>query len=623
VRFLILFLSLVVFAQEGRAQGDLGVRRSHGFTVLGEPALPANFKAFPYVNVNAPKGGSVNLAAIGTFDSFNPFILRGTAEAHGGGPWLVLPGGSGSGSSVGHLWETLLTSSADEIATGYCHLCESIEVPADKTWVTFNLRPEAKFSDGVPVTAEDVAWTYKTLLAQGRPSIRVQMTDVKDVVVEGPLRLRFNFKTSQNRELPLIVGGLPVLPKHYFDGRDFTRPLTDAPIGSGPYRVASFELGRSVIYARDPNWWAKDMPTGRGTNNFDQVRYEYFRDATVAMEAFKAGKADIRSENIAKNWATTYDFPAVRDGAVIKREYKHKLPTGIQGFAMNTRRAVFADPRVRQAVTLAFDFEWMNKNLFYSAYTRTQSYFSNTDLAATGLPSPEELKLLEPFHDSLPAGLLTQPFTLPVTDGSGNNTEQLRDALKLLREAGWQIKDRKLVRADGQPASFTILLDDPSLERVALPYVQNLRKLGFDVQVRTVDPAQFQHLTDDFDFDMTMMIYPGGDIPGSELRDFWSCAGAKSQGSFNIPGICSPAIDAMIEKVIAAEDRDTLRTTARALDRLLLWNWYMVPNWYSQNFHVAYWDRFGDPGIPIREGINFDSWWIDQPKAARNDEARH
>jgi microcin C transport system substrate-binding protein len=622
VRLCILLFSLLILGPGASAQSDQAVRRSHGFTVLGEPELPADFPAFPYVNAHAPKGGSVNLAEIGTFDSFNPFILRGTPDTHSATPWIVLPGGSGSGSSVGHVWESLLTPSADEVATGYGHLAESIETPADKSWVAFNLRAQGKFSDGTPVTAEDVAWTFRTLLEQGRPSMRVQFSDVKDVVVEGPLRVRFNFKTTQNRELPLIVGGLPVLPKHFFEGRDFTRPLTDAPIGSGPYRVTNFELGRSVTFTRDPNWWAVDMPTGRGTNNFDQVRYEYFRDLTVAMEAFKAGKVDIRSENIAKNWATAYDFPAVQNGLVIKHKYSHKLPTGIQGYAMNTRRAVFADPRVRQAVAWVFDFEWTNKNLFYGAYARTLSYFSNTDMAATGLPSPDELALLAPYQDRLPASLLTQPFALPVTDGSGNNTEQLREALKLLRDAGWQVKDRKLLDAKGQPAAFTILLEDPSYERVTLPYVQNLKKLGFDVQVRTVDPAQFQHLTDDFDFDMMLMIYPGGDIPGSELRDYWSCAGAKSQGSFNVPGICDPAIDAMIGKVIAAEDRDTLRTAARALDRLLLWNWYMVPNWHSQDFNIAYWDRFGDPGIPIREGVNFDTWWVDQQKAARTDEAR-
>jgi microcin C transport system substrate-binding protein len=610
----LLLLTHIVWAQD--------VTPRHAFTVLGEPALPPDFKFFPYVNPDAPKGGEINLASIGTFDSFNPFIIRGTADSHGAGAWVILPGGSGSGASVGHLWETLLTASADEVETGYGHLAESIEVPADRTWTAFNLRTEAKFSDGPPVTAEDVAWTFRTLMEQGRPSLRVQMADVKDVVVEGPRRVRFNFKTTQNRELPLLVGGLPVLPKHFFDGRDFTKPLTDAPVGSGPYRIGNFELGRSVTFTRDPNWWAANMPTGRGTNNFERVRIEYFRDATVAMEAFKAGRVDLRSENIAKNWATAYDFPAVRNGAVIKREYTHKLPTGIQGYAMNTRRPMFADPRVRQAVTWLFDFEWTNKNLFYSAYKRTLSYFSNTPNAAEGTPSPEELKLLEPYRASLPSGLLDRRFALPVTDGSGNNSKQLREALDLLRDAGWQVKDRKLLDANGQPAGFTILLEDPSLERVALPYVQNLRKLGFDVKVRTVDPAQFQHLTDDFDFDMIMMIYPGGDIPGAELRDYWSCAGAKSQGSFNVPGICDPAVDAMIEKVIEAQDRQTLRTAAQALDRLLLWNWYMVPNWYSQNFNIAFWDRFGNPEKPIREGFNFDSWWIDKDKATKNDEAR-
>jgi len=599
------------------------VTKRHAFTVLGEPALPSDFTAFPYVNPAAPKGGDVRLAALGTFDGFNPFILRGVADGHGIASWVTLPGGSGSGSSVGHVWESLMTSSADEASTGYGHLAETIETPASKLWVAFNLRPEAKFSDGAPVTAEDVAWTYRTLMEKGRPSLRIQFSDVKDVVVEGPRRVRFNFATNQNRELPLVVGGLPVLPKHFFDGRDFTKPLADAPIGSGPYRVTGFELGRSVTYTRNPDWWAVDKPTGRGTNNFERVRYEYFRDSTVAMEAFKAGRVDLRSENIAKNWATAYDFPAVASGLVIKRVYPHHLPTGIQGYAMNTRRAVFADPRVRQAMALAFDFEWTNKNLFYSAYARTSSYFSNTELAATGLPSADEVKLLEPFRATLPASLLTREFTLPVTDGSGNNREQLKQALDLLREAGWVVKDRKMVDANGQALSFTILLNDPSLERVSLPYVQNLRKLGLDVRVRTVDPAQYQQLTDDFDFDMVMMIYSGGDIPGNELRDYYSCSAAKSKGSNNAPGICDPAIDMLIEKVVTADDRETLRTAGRALDRMLLWNWYMVPNWHSQSFQIAYWDRFSDPGKPIREGFNFDTWWIDAQKAARNDEARH
>ena len=621
---ILLFLSIFgPFNALGQsASSDQPVKRRHGYTVLGEPGLPPDFRAFPYVHVFAPKGGDVTLASIGTFDGFNPFILRGTAAAHGVSSWVTLPGGSGSGSSVGHVWETLMTGSADEVATAYGHLAETIEVPDNRLSVTFNLRSEAKFSDGRPVTAEDVAWTFRTLLEKGRPSFRIQFGDIKDVTVESVSRVRFNFSTDRNRDLPLVMGGLPVLPKHYFEGRDFAKPLSDAPIGSGPYRVTNFELGRSVTYTRNPNWWAADMPTGRGTNNFDRVRYDYYRDALVAMEAFKAGKADIRAENIAKNWASAYEFPAVKSGLVVKREYAHQLPSGIQGYALNTRRPVFADQRVRQAIGWMFDFEWTNKNLFYSAYTRTTSYFSNTDLAATGLPMIEESKLLLPYSTTLPSGLLSRDFAVPVTDGSGNNRDQVRQALELMREAGWSVKERKLVDKVGQQMSITILLDEPSYERVALPYVQNLKKLGIDVHVRTVDPAQYQHLIDEFDFDMAMMIYPGADVPGNELRDYWSCAAANTKGSANIAGICDPAIDMLIDRIISAPDRDTVRASARALDRILLWSWYMVPNWHSQNFHVAYWDRFGELGKPIREGVNFDTWWVDEKKAARVDETR-
>jgi microcin C transport system substrate-binding protein len=624
VRLIPTLLLLAVSCLSAAARAEDGpVTRSGAIAILGTPRMPEGFANFPYVNPDAPKGGSVTLATIGTFDSFNPFILRGTPAFGMISPWVVMPGGSGSGSTVGHIWESLLTSSADEAATGYGHLARTIELPADKMRVTFELRPEATFSDGTPVTAEDVAWTFNTLMAQGRPSFRIQFADVKDVVVESPTRVTFHFKSNENRELPLIVGGVPVLPKHFFEGRDFTRPLTDPPIGSGPYRIASFELGRSITYQRRPDWWAADLPTAKGTNNFDQVRIEYYRDATVAMEAFKGGQSDLRSENISKNWATAYEFPAVRDGQVIKREFTHRLPTGMQGYAMNTRRPVFADARVRQAIGLLFDFEWANKNLFYGAYTRTTSYFSNSPLASTGLPEGDELRLLEPYRAELPPELFTQPFTLPVTDGSGNNREQLRQALDLLRQAGWRVKDRKLVGPQGQPLQFTILLDDPSLERVALPYVQNMQKIGIEANVRTVDPAQFQHLTDDFDFDMTMMIYPQGDIPGNELRDYWSCAASKAQGSNNVAGICDPAIDAMIEKIVAAQDRTTLATAAHALDRILLWRWYLVPNWDSRTFRIAWWDRFGHPDKPLREGFNFDTWWVDPAKAAATDAARN
>ncbi len=618
----IVLLMLASLAATSASADDGPVTRSNAIAILAKPALPADFPYFPYVNPNAPKGGDVTLASIGTFDSFNPFILRGTSTHGMAAPWVVLPGGSGSGSTVGHLWESLLTPSADEAASGYGHIAETIELPANKLWVAFELRPEAKFSDGTPVTAEDVAWTYHTLLEQGRPGFRIEMADVKDVVVESPRRVVFHFKSNENRELPLILGGLPVLPKHFFDGRDFSKPLTDPPIGSGPYRISNFELGRSVTYERRPDWWAANLPTGKGTNNFNHVKIEYFRDSTVALEAFKAGQIDLRSENISKNWATAYDFPAVARGLVIKRDFHHHLPTGMQGFAMNTRRTVFANPLVRQAMAEAFDFEWANKNLFYGSYTRTLSYFSNSPLASSGIPEGDELKLLEPYRKELPPALFTEPFKLPVTDGSGNNREQLRHALALLEQAGWSVKGMKLLDKNGTQMSFTILFDDPSLERVGLPYAQSLQKLGIDVRVRTVDPAQYQHLTDDFDFDMIMMIYPESDIPGNELRGYFTCAASKAQGSFNAPGICDPAVDALVERIVTAQDRGTLTIAAHALDRVLLWRWYLVPNWDSRVFHIAYWDRFGYPDKPIREGINFDSWWVDPAKVAANDVAR-
>jgi microcin C transport system substrate-binding protein len=617
----IVMLLLCLVCAGARAEDD-PVTKSNAIAVLGKPALPPDFPYFPYVNPDAPKGGEVRVAFGGNFDNFNPFILRGTAPLGMLGSWVILPGGSGSGATVGHLWESLLTSSADEAETGYGHLAQTIELPQSKMWVAFDLNPAAKFSDGTPVTAEDVAWTFRTLMAQGRPAMRIQFANVKDVEVTGDRRVVFHFRSNENREMPLLVGGLPVLPKHFFEGRDFSRPLTDSPIGSGPYRIASFDMGRDVVFERNPDWWARDLPTGKGTNNFDRVRVDYYRDLTVSMEAFKGGQVDLRSENTAARWATFYDFPAVQQGLVIKRNFRHHLPTGLQGWAMNTRRKVFADPLVRNALGLVYDFEWANKNLFYGDYTRTNSYFDNSDLASSGIPQGDELKLLEPFRQELPPDLFTQPFTLPVTDGSGNNREQSIQALKLMAQAGWHVKDRKLVDADGQQMTFTILLDDPSYERVALPYVDDIKRLGIDVRVRTVDPAQYQHVTDDFDFDMTMYIYSESDVPGNELRDYFSCASAKAVGSANMPGICDPAVDAMVEKVVTAQDRPTLLTAAHALDRVLLWRWYMVPEYSNQKFRVAWWNRFGFPDKPIREGVNFDTWWVDAAKAAATDAAR-
>ena len=594
----------------------------HALTILGTPALPPDFHHFPYVNPDAPKGGEVVFGQVGSFDGFNPFILRGNPAIGTGAIWQPGVGGTGSGAAGSHVWETLMIGSADEVSTAYGHLAKSIDLAPDGLSVAFEIRPEAKFNDGHPVTAEDVVWTFNTLMEKGRPSMRVAYADVQDAVAEGERRVVFHFKSNQNRELPLMVGGLPILPKHWWATRDFTKPLTEPPLGSGPYRVETFELGRTVTYVRNPDWWARDMPTGRGVFNFDKVRIEYFRDPTVLFQAFKAGQIDYRQENISKQWATAYDFPAVERGLVRKEEIEHKLPIGIQGWIFNTRRPQFKDARVREALGQVFDFEWMNKNLFFGVYQRTHSYFGNTDSEAKALPDAAEQALLAPFKDQIPPATFTEPFQLAATDSSGNNREGLRRALDLLKSAGWTIKDRKLVGPDGKPMTFTILLNDPTLERIAIPYQQWLQRLGADVQIRTVDSAQFVKLTDDFDFDMTTMIYPGDELPGNDLRDNFSCIGAKTEGSGNVAGVCDKALDSLIETAINARDRPTLAAATRAMDRLLLRAWYMVPNWHDTKFKVATWNRFGRPTTPVRAGFVLDSWWIDPALATKTDAAR-
>jgi microcin C transport system substrate-binding protein len=460
------------------------------------------------------------------------------------------------------------------------------------------------------------------LRTSGRPFYRAYYADIDKAVAESPGRIVFRFKTNKNRELPLILGEMPVLPKHWWQGREFDKPLTDPPLGSGPYQVDHYDFGRSIAYRRVPEYWGKDLPTTRGLNNFDVIRTEYFRDATVAFEAFKAGQIDFREENIAKQWATGYEFPAVKRGLVKKEVLRHHLPTGMQGFAMNTRRDIFKDRRVRQAMDLVFDFEWCNANLFYNAYTRTNSYYSNSDLACSAIPQGDELQLLEPFRDKLPPEVFTTEFKLPVTDGSGNNRENLRAALKLLKEAGWEVKERKLVNENGNPFSFEILLNQPAFERVALPYVQWLSHLGVDARVRTVDPAQYQRLMDEFQFDMTVVLLAESDSPGNEQVNYWTSSSAKQPGSENLMGAADPVVDALVAQLILAPDRASLVTIAHALDRVLLWSWYVVPHWHLQSVRVAYWDRFGRPDKPVRTGVAFDAWWIEPKLAGPTDNAR-
>jgi microcin C transport system substrate-binding protein len=582
------------------------VVRTHALSLLSAPSLPADFPHWPWANPDARKGGEVVLTRLGSFDSFNPFILRGTAD-----------------SGVLSIYDTLMAANPDEATAEYGLLAETVELPADRRGVTFELRESARWHDGRPVTAEDVIFTFNALRTQGRPFYRAYWADVTEVVAETPRRVTFRFRDAGNRELAQILGDLPVMPKHWWEGRDFARPSMDVPLGSGPYRLERFAPHRSTVYSRVADYWARDLGVRRGLNNFDTLRYEYFRDTTVAFEAFKAGQVDFRTENVARDWATGYDFPAVRQGLVKKEEIAHQIPTGMQCFAVNLRRPMFQDARVRRALIEVFDFEWMNANLFYDAYTRTASYFSNSDFAARGLPEGRELAILENFRGRIPDSVFTEEYRLPVTDGSGNNRAGARRALGLLRQAGWTVRERRLVNARGQPFEFEILLQGATFERVALPYVQWLERIGVTARVRTVDPAQYQVRIDAFDFDMTVDGQGQGFSPGNEQRDYWTTAKARENGSQNVAGIADPAIDEIVELVIAAPDYAELVARTRALDRVLLHNNFVIPHWHSRTFRIAFWNKFGQPERNPRFGLGFpSSWWIDPAREAALAEAR-
>lgn len=571
----------------------------HGIAMHGDLRYPPDFAHFEYVDPDAPSGGRLRLGVTeASFDSFHPFIIKGNPAA-----------------GIEQIYDTLMVPAADEPFSEYGLLAESIQTPVDRSWVLFQIRPEARWHDGKPVTPEDVIWTFETLLAKGQPFYRFYYASVDKVEKRGERGVYFHFAPGSNRELPLILGQLPVLPKHWWEGRDFEATTLDRPLGSGPYRVGAFEAGRFVEYQRVPDYWGRNLPVRRGQHNFDQLRYEYFRDATVALEAFKGGHYDFRLEISAKDWATGYETPDVKAGRIVKEEVPFGVPAGMQGFAMNLRRPLFQDRRVREALGLAFDFEWSNQALFYGQYTRTDSYFENSELAARGLPGPEELALLEPFREQLPEEVFTKEFQPPTTDGSGNNRANLRRAAELLAEAGWKVENGAL-RREGKPFAFEILLSSPQFERVVLPYKNNLAKIGIDASVRTVDTSQYRRRMDSFDFDMIVAVFPQSESPGNEQREYWTSAAAEREGSRNLIGIASPVVDALVEKLIAAPDRASLLHASRALDRVLLWGHYVVPNWFLAKQRIAYWNRFGMPAIVPKAGVQLDAWWWDAEKAA-------
>jgi microcin C transport system substrate-binding protein len=572
-----------------------------GIAMHGAPKYGPDFPHLDYVDPKAPKGGMITLAAIGTFDNLNPFVLKGIAAA-----------------GAGIIYDTLTAGTSDEAFSRYGVIAESMEVPDDRSWIIFNLRPEARFHDGKPITPEDVIFTFETLKTKGHPLYRSYYADVTKVEKLGERKVKLTFAGRTNHELPLIVGEAAILPKHYWEGRDFERTTLEPPVGSGAYRIAQVDAGRSITYQRVDDYWGKDLPIHLGRENVETIKYDYYRDPTVAFEAFKAGQIDFRMENAARQWATGYDFPAAKDGLIKREEIKHELTQGMQGYGFNTRRPLFKDPRVRQALAVAFDFEWANTALFYGSYKRTLSYFANSELGASGLPKDEELRILERFRDKLPKEVFTQEYKLPVTDGSGNlGRDQLREAFRLLKEAGWEIKGRQLTNKDGQPFEFEILLSDPNWERITLPYVKNLERLGIAARVRTVDTAQLQKREENFDFDMLVVLFGQSLSPGNEQRDFWHSTNAAVDGSRNTMGIQDPVVDALIDLVIEAPDRESLVQRTRALDRVLLWGHYVVPHWHLGSWRLAYWNKFSRPPALPKYNPGFpDIWWVDAAKAA-------
>ena len=576
----------------------------HGLSAFGDLAYPANFQHFKYVNPDAPKGGTFSLVGWGgvtTFDSLNNYILKGDAA-----------------QGLELLFDTLMTRAADEPDAMYGLVASSAEITADGMSVTFKLRPEARFSDGSQLTAEDVVFSFETLKTKGHPIYAQTLADVVIAEALDPHTVRYSFKGSLIRDLPLTVAGLPIFSKAYYTAHDFTQTTLDPPLGSGPYVVGDVKQGRTISYERDPNYWGKDLPVNRGRWNFDEIRFEYFRDRTAGMEGFKAGTYDFREEFTSKVWATEYEFPAIRAGKVKKEVLPDETPSGTQGFFLNTRREQFKDPLVRQALDLAFDFEWTNRNLFYSLYTRTQSYFENSSMKADGEPSSAEKSLLEGLGHPVSPEAFGPAYVPPVTDGSGNIRDKLQEAGKLLDQAGWTIKDGKRVNDKGEQLKLEILNFEPAFERVTAPFVKNLQMLGLDATMRMVDPAQYQRRLKSFDYDITTERYQMRNIPGVELRSYFGSDAAKMDGSLNLAGISDPSVDALVERVIAAKSRDELETAARALDRVLRAGHYWVPHWYKASNDIAYWDKFSRPEIKPRfdRGI-LDTWWYDPAKAAK------
>lgn len=588
-----------------------GADWKHGLSLFGDVKYPAGFKHFDYVNAAAPQGGTVRLSGFGTFDNFNEVVA-------------LVKGNLAMGTGL--ITESLMTPSYDEVSTEYGLLADGVRHAEDHSWVIYRVSDKAKWHDGKPVTVDDVIFSFN-VLKENRPDLAAYYRHVTKAEKTGEREVTFVFDGPGNRELPHIVGQLTIFPKHWWEGtdksgnkRDITATTLEPPLGSGPYRLKEFTPGRSIVYEKVADYWGKDLNVNIGTNNFERIRYEYFRDSTVALEAFKGDQIDWRTETSAKDWATSYDFPAVRDKKVLREEFPQNSSGVMQAFAFNIRRDKFKDARLRQAFNYAFDFEEMNRQLFYGQYKRINSYFFGTELASSGVPQGLELEILETVRADVPADLFTKPYTNPVNGDPTAVRNNLRQALALLREAGYEIKDTKLVNTKtGAPLSVEILLVQPAFERIALFYKPALQRLGIDVQVRTVDTSQYENRLRQWDYDIIVASWGQSLSPGNEQREFWGSQAADRPGSRNYVGIKNPAVDKMIERVIFAKSREDLVAATHALDRVLLWNSYVVPNWAYPFARTARWDRFGRPdNTPKYLSPAFPTiWWWDKERAAK------
>ena len=568
----------------------------YGISIFGDLKYPGNFKHFDYVNPLAPKGGEIKYGVEGTFNSLNPFILKGISPA-----------------GMGMVFDTLMKSSADEISSAYCLIAKSVKLADDKKSMVFKLREIARFSDGSKINADDVVFSFNILKTKGHPSYKMIYRDVALARKINDYEVKFIFKNGNNRELPLAVASLPVLSQKYYNNHQFDKTTLEVPLGSGPYKVFKVDAGKSIIYERVQNYWAKDLPVNIGQYNFDRVQYDYYRDNNVLVEAFKAGGYDFRQENIARNWANAYNIDKVKNGEIIKKEIRHQLPASMQAFVFNLRRDKFQNRNLREAIALAFDFEWVRNKIFYGSYLRTNSFFENSEFGSTGLPSKEELRTLDRFRAEVPPQVFTKEFKLPETTGDGFPRNNLLRAKALLEQAGYIVKNQKLIDPKtNQQLEFEFLIDSKAFQMATGSMIKNLATLGIKAKTRLVDDNQYQNRLKNYDYDIIINVFASGMVPGDEQFSYWHSSQKNIVGGNNLAGVENKAIDYLVERISKSQNKQELKILTKCLDRILLWNFYVIPQWHNQSYRILYQNKFSMPKQTPKYSLALDSWWTKQ-----------